>query len=291
MISTALLYLLLGCLGLGMLHGVIPDEHTWPITFSYSVGAATGRGGIKAGAYFSLAFTAQRAIMSVAFYFAFARFLAQSTAINGPVYTVVGIAMAAAGYLILRNKFPHLHPLMRYSKEDLAKHVHEEESQSNKDQVPVPIHWTIIHGFISGFGVDTGLFSTYIYLVTLPVIASYGLWQISWLPGTLFGFGTFLVLMFIGLVFGKSLQIGKKYGQERISRFGRLVGARVLLFGGILFMILGPLYYLGLANMVRFDFGTFIVLIIMILIAVPVMIYTWIEQGKYYRTPAAGANH
>src|SRR3989442_7591937 len=34
--------LLLGSLGLGMLHGVIPDEHTWPITFSYSVGSATG---------------------------------------------------------------------------------------------------------------------------------------------------------------------------------------------------------------------------------------------------------
>src|SRR6266540_6789318 len=32
--------LLLGSLGLGMLHGVIPDEHTWPITFSYSVGSA-----------------------------------------------------------------------------------------------------------------------------------------------------------------------------------------------------------------------------------------------------------
>src|SRR2546428_9657690 len=34
--------LLLGSLGLGMLHGVIPDEHTWPITFSYSVDQLQG---------------------------------------------------------------------------------------------------------------------------------------------------------------------------------------------------------------------------------------------------------
>ena len=58
-------YLLAGCFGLGLLHGIVPDEHTWPITFAYSVGTTTGRGGIRAGAWFSLAFTAQRAMMSV----------------------------------------------------------------------------------------------------------------------------------------------------------------------------------------------------------------------------------
>ncbi len=280
MISDSLLYLLLGCLGLGMLHGVIPDEHTWPITFSYSVGAATGRGGVKAGAFFSLAFTAQRAMMSTAFYFAFAGFLASSDKINGPVYTVVGIAMAIAGYLILKNKFPHIHPFMKLSDEDLAKHAHEEQTIEKEDEIPVPIHWTIIHGFISGFGVDTGLFSTFIYLVTLPYISSLGLWQISWLPGTLFGFGTFLVLMLIGLIFGSALQSSKRFGKERISIFGRLVGARVLLFGGLVFVVMGPLYYFGFSSVIPFDFGTFIVLMVMIAIAVPTMIYTWIDLGK-----------
>ncbi len=280
MFSGGLLYLLLGCLGLGMLHGVIPDEHTWPITFSYSVGAATGKGGMKAGAFFSLAFTIQRSVMSVIIYFAVAQFLVSSDRINGPVYTVVGLAMAIAGYLILRNRFPHMHPLMKYSREDLAKHVHSEENRDLGDQIPVPIHWTIIHGFISGFGVDAGLFSTFIYLVTLPYIASLGLWQISWLPGALFGVGTFLVLMVIGMVFGRSLQFGKRFGQERITAFGRLVGARVLLLGGIVFMVMGPLYFFGFSAIVPFDFGTFIVLLIMIAIAVPVMVYTWVDLGR-----------
>ena len=31
---------------LGIVHGVTPDEHTWPITFSYAVGGySTRRGG------------------------------------------------------------------------------------------------------------------------------------------------------------------------------------------------------------------------------------------------------
>src|SRR5260370_24650035 len=56
--------LLLGSLGLGMLHGVIPDEHTWPITFSYSVGSATGRGGVLSAIFFASAFTPQSAVIA-----------------------------------------------------------------------------------------------------------------------------------------------------------------------------------------------------------------------------------
>jgi len=40
-----------------MLHGITPDEHTWPITFSYAVGEYSTRGGMKAGFLFSLGFT------------------------------------------------------------------------------------------------------------------------------------------------------------------------------------------------------------------------------------------
>ena len=280
MIENSLIYLLAGVFGLGMLHGIIPDENTWPITFSYSVGAATGRGGMKAGAFFSLAFTTQRAIMSQLVYFAVALFLVSFDRINGPVYFVVGLAMAIAGYLVLKNRVPHVHPFMKFSQEDLAKHVHEREYDIRGDEMPVPIHWTIIHGFISGFGVDTGIFSTFIYLVTLPALARTGLWELGWLPGTLFGIGTFVVLMLIGLIFGSALQMGQRFGAQRMKAFGRLVGARVLLFGGILFMMLGPAYYFGMSNVVPVDFGTLIILVVMVAIAVPVMIYTWLELGK-----------
>ncbi len=272
--TPAIIYLLIGCFGLGMLHGVIPDEHTWPITFSYSVGSASGKGGMKAASFFSTAFTIQRAIMSQIIYFAVAAFLVRSDAINAPVYVAVGIAMTAAGYLILRNKVPHVHPFLDVSKNDLSKHIHENVSP---DKSTVPIHWAMIHGFISGFGVDTGILSTFVYLVTLPAIAKAGIWEIGWLPGALFGIGTFVVLMVVGLVFGGLLQMGERFGTQKMQAFGRLVGARVLFLGGIIFMAFGPAYYFGLAGMVPFDLGTFIVLLVMIAVAVPVMIYTWKE--------------
>lgn len=279
MIDNALLYLLAGCFGLGMLHGVIPDEHTWPITFSYSVGTTTGKGGMKAGAFFSLAFTVQRAIMSQIVYFAVGVFLVSSDMLNGPVYIIVGLVMAIAGYLILKNKMPHFHPFMKISRKDLAKHI-PTNNKENKSKPLVPVHWCLIHGFISGFGVDTGIFSIWIYLVTLPVMVSSGLWMLGWLPGTLFGIGTFVVLMVIGFTFGEALQVSKKFGAQRIEAFGRLVGARVLLFGGLLFIALGSLYNFGVEKLLPLDFGTFIVLLVMIAIAIPTMVYTWRQLGK-----------
>ena len=70
---TAVIYSFL----FGLLHGVLPDEHTWPITFSYAIGGATGLEGIKAGLYFSAAFTLQRTLLSEAAYLALAPFLLQ----------------------------------------------------------------------------------------------------------------------------------------------------------------------------------------------------------------------
>jgi ABC-type nickel/cobalt efflux system permease component RcnA len=49
---------------LGLIHGITPDEHTWPITFSYAVGGYSTRRGLRAGLIFSLAFTAQQALAS-----------------------------------------------------------------------------------------------------------------------------------------------------------------------------------------------------------------------------------
>ena len=290
MIASTLWYLLLICFGLGMLHGVIPDEHTWPITFAYSVGTTTGRGGIKSGAWFSMAFTAQRAMMSMIVYLALAAAIgywgysvATTDSINGPVYIVVGAAMAIAGFLILTNRIGDIHPLMRFSQRDLAKHTTTSpRSKSTPSQVPV--HWCIIHGFISGFGTDSGILSTWIYVTTILLfLVPNHLWYIGWLPGLLFGLGTFVVLMFIGFFFGQTLQIAKRVGPNRISQFGRLVGARILLFGGLVFVAFGPLYWTGwyTAN-IALDPGQFIVLVVLVVMALPTMVLTWREVKRKF---------
>lgn len=281
-------YLLLGCFALGLLHGVVPDEHTWPITFAYSVGTTTGKGGIRSAAWFSVAFTAQRAMMSLIVYLTLAALLGawgfslatQDTAINGPVYLAVGLAMAIAGYLILTNRIAHFHPFLRVSKEDLARHTNPDGTVRAPDS-RIPTHWCIIHGFISGFGTDSGILSAWIYLITLPFLVAHGLWEIGFLPGALFGLGTFLVLMFVGYFFGETLQIAKRVGPNRIAQFGRLVGARTLLLGGIAFVVFSPLYWSGwYAAHVGFDPGQLIVLVILVLLAIPTMAYTWREVRR-----------
>lgn len=290
--TGTLLYLLGGCFALGMLHGVVPDEHTWPITFAYSVGTTTGKGGIRSGAWFSLAFTAQRALMSVIVYLALVAVLGAwgfslataDQSVNGPVYLAVGIAMAIAGWLLLTDRVPHFHPMIAATDRDLKKHTNP-DGTINTPSGTVPTHWCVIHGFISGFGTDGGILSTWIYVLTIPYLVSYNLWYIAPLPGLLFGLGTFVVLMFIGFFFGETLQIAKRIGPNRIAHFGRLVGARTLLLGGIVFMVFGPLYWSGLYNtyLGNFDAGTFVVILILIVLAIPIMIYTWKQVQKLPR--------
>src|SRR2546422_5132741 len=262
-------YLLGASLALGMLHGVIPDEHTWPITFSYSVGSATGRGGMLSGVFFASAFTLQRAIMAQLVYFTLASYLAFDESLNAAVYVAVGIAMAIAGYLILSGRLPSWHPLARFLRTRGRTH-YDEHGVSRR----VPIHWCVIHGFIAGFGVDTGLFTTFIYLVAVPAMpAAY----LGFAPGAAFGFGTLIVLLAIGSVFGGILQIAKKWGPERVQLFGTRAGARSLFYGGIIFIIAGVLFRAGIQNTIPLDFGNLIVLAFMIGVIVPIMIVTWKE--------------
>ena len=76
---------------LGIVHGITPDEHTWPITFSYAVGSYSTRKGLLAGLIFSLAFTVQRALASELAYLALDHWFTASAALNYVVYIVVGV--------------------------------------------------------------------------------------------------------------------------------------------------------------------------------------------------------
>ena len=96
---------------LGMVHGITPDEHTWPITFSYSVGSYSWKGGMRAGLLFSLAFTVQRSIASELAYLFVKPVMAFIGAdwFNYSVYVIVGTVMAGSGiYILRRGKIWHL---------------------------------------------------------------------------------------------------------------------------------------------------------------------------------------
>lgn len=207
---------------MGIVHGITPDEHTWPITFSYSIGSYSTRGGMRAGLFFSLAFTLQRAIASELAYFALAGFLMRPGA-EQIVYVIVGVVMLLSGYFILyRNKTLHLFPWLERLTPSLPT-----------DKEVVPIKLALIHGFIAGWG--TGAFATIIYTVISPRMPS--AW-VAFLPGLLYGLGTLVMQIVIGAVFGRWIE-SRKLGEKAKAFIGRFVAGNTLLIGGILFAVAG----------------------------------------------------
>lgn len=271
---TAVIYSLL----FGLLHGILPDEHTWPITFSYAIGSASGREGMKAGLFFSAAFTVQRMILAEVAYLALAPFLL-STEVNGVVYMIVGIAMSAAGWIVLRkNRYPHLHMFghhherardMGVSMSVLTKH-HKESSLPASQ--PLPAKWTILHGFIAGFGF--GGFSLFVNTVAAPAMRSPWL---GFLPGLAFGLGTMIMLVVVGYLFGASMRWTHRLSEREVKQIGAQTGGRTLFFGGILFAIFGIATFLRLDRHLPVETGYLLIGLFMIGIAVPAFAFTWKE--------------
>ena len=263
---------------LGLLHGVLPDEHTWPITFSYAVGGASGRAGLKAGFYFSLAFTVQRALLSQLAYFALAAFLTQEL-VGSIVYILVGLAMSAAGAVLLaRGAHPHRHLM---GQADAKLHAAQGGRASS---ATTPIHWILIHGFIAGFGFE-GLFAAFITATQPPLKLHWSSPWVGFLPGLMFGLGTMLILVVMGALFGSFLRFVRGLTEAQIAQIGAETGARTLFYGGLLFVIFGLLTLLIAEFPVKE--GYVVITLFMIAVAVPALIYSWrrvlaarVDDGK-----------
>ncbi len=273
-VVTALIYSFL----FGLLHGILPDEHTWPITFSYAIGGASGKEGLKAGLYFSLAFTLQRALLSEAAYLALAPFLLSPT-VNGIVYIIVGLAMGIAGEIVLRkNHYVHFHLLGHHHDKasemgrsiSVLTRTHRESPTPNI--APPPVGWTLVHGFIAGFGF--GSFSLFINTVVAPAMPN--AWM-GFLPGLLFGLGTMIVLVVIGALFGASLRRVHTLTEGQIKRIGAQTGGRTLFSGGVLFVLFGLVTLLGWDGFFPIDAGYLLIGVFMLLIAVPAFFLSWKE--------------
>jgi hypothetical protein len=257
----------------GLLHGVLPDEHTWPITLSYALGTARGRQGMKAGLYFSSAFTLQRAILSEVSYLALAPFLL-APSVNAFAYIAVGLAMTGAGAVVLRRRrYPHLHVLGHHHAQEqkpapsralFGRHHIEREEES------LPLRWTLVHGFIAGFGI--GGFALFVNTVAAPAMRSP--WT-AMLPGLFFGLGTTIMLVLIGGLFGRSLHLFHWLTPEQIKSVGTEVGARTLFFGGIFFAGLGAADRLGwTAAIPDKSLGYATIGVFMLFIVIPALIYS-----------------
>jgi ABC-type nickel/cobalt efflux system permease component RcnA len=276
---------------LGIVHGITPDEHTWPITFSYAVGSGSTKGGMKAGLIFSSGFTLQRAVLSEVAYFALAGIFMTAFAF-GLTYVFVGIAMLVAGIYIKReNIYPHWHTIE--DKLGVLFHVHKEGSKDQRMEYEhkknpidssdmsaelkqVPSKLAFVHGLIAGFGF--GAFALIIYTVLSPSMPSPWL---GWLPGFLFGIGTMTMQVTFGAFFGRWLTKVKKLTKHGITFVSRSISSDVLLYGGIAFAIGGAailafpqlLEYaivtpIQVHNLHNLGIGFFMVIIVVVLIGI-----------------------
>jgi hypothetical protein len=223
---------------LGMVHGITPDEHTWPITFSYAIGSYSTRKGIIAGLTFSAAFTLQRAIASELAYLAFDRWFTMGSVVDYVVYLIVGLVMIWAARYILRGQHWHL---FRWGHRD-----HDERDPRVQD----PRWWMpLIHGFIAGWGF--GAFAVIIYTVLAPSMPS--AW-VAWVPGFLFGLGTTAIQAAAGGLFGwVSRHLGLT--TEQVRQVSLKTAGNTLNWGGVIFVLAG-LFGLAFPQLAGFQIDT-----------------------------------
>ena len=206
---------------LGIVHGVTPDEHTWPITFSYAVGSYSTRRGLRAGLIFSLSFTLQRALASELAFLGLAPLMTLASG-NFWVYVIVGAVMLGGGRLILSR----------------PKRFRKTIGPLSSDAVPLqdPKPWMpAVHGFVAGWGF--GAFAIIIYTVLAPAMPS-AAW--GWVPGALFGLGTTLVQALAGAGIGFWAS-RRGLDPESLRRAALRTAGRTLFYGGVTFLAAGLL--------------------------------------------------
>ena len=235
---------------LGMVHGITPDEHTWPITFSYAIGSYSTKRGFRSGLIFSLAFTLQRAIAAELAYLGFSRVLTLAGA-DYAIYVVVGILMAWAGLMIARrSRLPfHFHLHIPWLQKDAAL-VHSGQEFPTPGWVQDPRPWMpAVHGFVAGWGF--GAFAIIIYTVLAPAMPSPFL---GWVPGALFGIGTTIVQVLAGAAFGRYAS-RRGLPPEAVRHVALTVAGRTLTWGGLAFIV-GGVFGLSFPQIANLSFAT-----------------------------------
>lgn len=217
---------LLTALLLGLVHGITPDEHTWPITFSYAIGGYSTKAGLRAGLLFSVAFTVQRALGSELAWLGLSHWMSLPK-LDNALYIVIGLLMLAGGALMARqHQAVHLH-LLGSSSPPNPQLPPAQRAQRWVAWMPA------IHGFVAGWGF--GAFALILYTTLAPAMPS-AAW--GWVPGALFGIGTTLVQASAGALFGR-MAAQRRLTPEAIRSIALTTATRTLFWGGVAYAVAG----------------------------------------------------
>lgn len=288
---------------LGVVHGITPDEHTWPITFSYAIGTTGRAGGAKAGMIFSAGFTLQRAILSEIAFFALSPvfFLPYY---EGIIYIVVGVVMTLSGlYIMKKLRYPHFHTIEMFLSEVFGVHRKDSRDQSlemhhalnpiyskDTEMRAVPTRLAFVHGLIAGFGF--GAFALILFTVISPSMPNP---YVAWLPGFAFGIGTMAMQVAFGSLFGVWIMRVKKLGEKGLRYVSRGISSWVLAYGGMVFAVGGLLTiaYPGIFSIVintgikvhnldQLGIGFFMVIISVVIIGIVAYVVMMRRAEKLY---------
>lgn len=275
---------------LGVVHGVTPDEHTWPITFSYAIGSFSARKGMRSALAFSLSFTVQRALLSELAYLGLLA-VADNATWNAAIYVVVGAVMALAAFYVLRLRCAlHLH-LWPPSIGGCRRPSHADTAEW-AGRTPTPA-MAAVHGFVAGWGL--GAFALIMATVLAPAMPSAAL---GWVPGAAFGLGTTAVLAGAGAVIGTLIR-HQRLPERLAQRVAQEGAGWTLLVGGVLFVVAGiaglfdpSIMTAGIStgihvhNLDHLGIGTLLVLVVVV-VAVVTIVHT---VRRLRRLPASGQN-
>ncbi len=170
-------YWLLAVLIVGVIHGLKPDEHTWPITVSYGLMQRNVRGVITAVSVFASALTLVWTLMSALVGELMG--LLNTSVLDPYVDIIVGLTMigGVAAYLVF------------------GKHGGDHHDVKTADYRLI---W--IHGLAAAFGGD--FFIVLILTIAIVPMITAGL---SFLVGFMFGFGSWLAQTIIVLAIYKGI--------------------------------------------------------------------------------------
>lgn len=237
-------------LGLGLVHGLIPDEHTWPITIPYALGQENPRKAVLSTVIFTGALTIVWSILTIVVSAVGNIFLSEQY--NSYVFIFAGLTMVGVAVFIF---LPRISAVMcsrvndeYYSKNIIhrfvtrvgCRHVHGDLGFTDLRMAP-PYKAIWIHGLVAAFGTGFLLVIVYTTALTFPV-------YLGFVPGMLFGIGTMISLSFIGYIVRKGAELGVKneeHLQKRARKLG-YAGLYLLLAMGIFMITLGILALFGI---------------------------------------------
>ncbi|MCH4815558.1 MAG: hypothetical protein QXY87_07530 [Saccharolobus sp.] len=193
---------------IGIVHGLKPDEHTWPITVSYGIMQRNMKGAIVSTSVFAGALTLIWASLSALTGQLLSFF--QNYNLDPVVDVIVGLTMIGVALIFI---------------------IKGKDKVADKDNNPdYKLIW--IHGLAAAFGGD--FIVVLLLTIALSTLISV---NITFLIGLLFGIGSWIAQSIVVLLIYEGLVKGVKGNFQILAKAGRLS----LLFLGIFMIGLGIL--------------------------------------------------